>query len=321
MPKVWLEIEDTVAEPPVQGPPAAIVGDAEEPAGGNLEFEPATIHVKSEPKRHYGAKTIGILSGKGGVGKTTLAANLGIALVRTLRKRVLLVDGNITTANLSVLLNVLETTTSLNDVLEDRVPIEQAIYRILIDGPHSHHQDLHLHLLPSSLSAKKIPDATKLSHKLARISRFYDFVIIDGAAGLGREALATLAASSELLVVATPDIASIASALKVIEVARDMKVPVAGVALNRVRGKNYEMTRREVESICETQVVSRIPEDNCVLEGGANHTPFIVDYPNSPSAIEVKRLAALLANERYVHTPGWKRLLHKVSGIFRLAVS
>lgn len=324
MPKVWLEIEDPVAVEPqrVQDvqKSAEDFDDTEPAGGGALEFEPAAIKLKSEPKR-YGAKIIGILSGKGGVGKTTIAANLGIALVRTLKKRVLLVDGNVTSSNLSILLNVLETSTSLNDVLENKAPIEQAIYRILLDGPHAHHQDLHLHLLPASLSAKKTPDTARLSHKLSRISKFYDFVIIDGPAGLGADASAVMAASNELLVVATSDIASIASALKTIELAHDMKVPVAGIALNRVLGRKYEMTRHEVERICETSVVSRIPEDNCVLEGGANHSPFIVDAPNSPAAIEIKRLAAFLANEKYVHTSGWKRFFHKISAVFRLAVS
>ena len=72
-------------------------------------------------------KVIGVISIKGGVGKTTVVSNLGTALAKQFNKKVLLVDGNITAPNLGLHLGVLDSKHTLHDVLYNHVPIRDAI--------------------------------------------------------------------------------------------------------------------------------------------------------------------------------------------------
>lgn len=244
------------------------------------------------------ARIIGVVSGKGGVGKTTTVANIGVSLAHDYKKRVLAIDGNVTTSNLGIHLGFLYPPVTLHDVLEDKVPIDQAIYV----------HESGLHVIPASLSVKRKAYYERLKSKIAELAANYDVILIDGAAGIGNEVKATIMASDELLIITNPEIPAVTAAIKVSETAKDMNSQIRGVVVNKMRNKSYEVSTNEIESSCESEVISTIPEDSAVQESISKRVPVIQYNPRSHAAIEFRKLAASLIGEKYVVVPFWQKV-------------
>ena len=114
------------------------------------------------------ARTIGIISIKGGVGKTSCTANLGAALANEFGKKVLLVDSNFTAPNLGLHFGIVDPQKTLHDALLDKIGIKEAILEYK-EG---------FHILPSSLADRKV-NPFKLKQKLQELKAHYDFILLD----------------------------------------------------------------------------------------------------------------------------------------------
>lgn len=235
------------------------------------------------------AKIIGIVSGKGGVGKTTLTANIGLALVKEFRKKVLVVDGNVTSANLGLHLGFLYPPTTLHDVLDDRVAPAQSVYI----------QESGLHVIPSSLSIKRKAYYEKLRDKLYHLVDNYDVILVDGAAGVGAEVKAAMHACDELLIVTTPEVPSIAGAIKVIETAKELQIPIKGIVVNEYKRQKFETSVNEIETTCGVPVLAVIPDEVGIPASIAHRVPIVQYLPKSESSQVFFKLAAQLVNEKY----------------------
>jgi septum site-determining protein MinD len=233
---------------------------------------------------------IGILSGKGGVGKTTIVTNLGAVLAKEYGKRVILVDGNVFSSHLGLYLNLYEDfKVTLRDVLNRRAPIQQAIYI---------HPDTGLRILPAPLEGGKI-NLRKIGSVIRKLSRDYDITIIDTAPGLGKEVLTIASNLDAGFVVTTPDLPSVTDALKTIKILERTKTHVLGVILNRVTQEKYELSKNEIESICRYPCCSLVPEDKNIPKSIARGIPLVIDRPSSMASIEIKKLAAALIGVEY----------------------
>ncbi|MFQ5475058.1 MAG: AAA family ATPase, partial [Candidatus Nanoarchaeia archaeon] len=159
-------------------------------------------------------KVIGIISIKGGVGKTTTVANLGAVLADEFMKRVLIVDANFSAPNLGLHLGIVQPEVTMHDVLADKAPIRQAVLA---------HQ-CGFDVLPSSLIPKKI-NPYKLKNRLESLRSEYDYILIDSSPTLNEEILSTMIASDALLVVTTPDYPTLSTTMHAIQVAKRKKTP------------------------------------------------------------------------------------------------
>jgi len=236
------------------------------------------------------SRVICVASGKGGVGKTTITANLGLALADMGYKTVA-VDANLTAPNLGFHLGVPLYPITLHDVLRGDAKIADAIF--------THHSGLKI--VPAGLSFEDVKDVdTKnLAKVAARLAADNDMVFLDGAAGLGAEAQAGIRSADELLVVTNPDLPSVTDALKTVKISEEIGTKILGVVLNKVSGYRGELEKEDVESLLGRPVISQIPLDEKVAESIAAKNPIIRWYPYSNASNEMRRLAASLVGARF----------------------
>lgn len=246
-------------------------------------------------------KVIGIISLKGGVGKTSSVANLGAALSQ-FNKKVLVVDANFSSPNLGLHFGLLNPETTLHDVLLNRASINDAIYE----------HNAGFHLIPGSYVSRKI-NPFKLRDKIKHLKEHYDAILIDSSPNLNDEMLSAMIASDTLLVVTSPDYPTLSATLRAVRLARRKNTPISGLILNRVRNKSFELSIRDIEEAAEVPVISVLPEDIRVPESIANTMPVTLHRPKSNAAIEYKKLAASLIGEKY-NDP---RLWPKIKSIFK----
>jgi septum site-determining protein MinD len=231
----------------------------------------------------YLTRAITVASGKGGIGKTTLVANLGAALAEY-GANVLVLDSNLTTPNLGLHLGIPLYPKTLHDVMKGRCRITDAVYR----------HPSGLRVIPAGIALNDLRgvDPRDLPNHLLGLVGFVDVMLLDAAAGLGREALASMEAADEMLVVMTPDWPSATDALKAIKLAEQVGARPTGVVVNRIHGKNYELTRSEIRSMLELPIVAEIPEDQNVHAAIAARQPVVKYKSNSPASREIRKLAA-----------------------------
>jgi len=235
-------------------------------------------------------KIIVITSGKGGVGKTTTAINLG-ATMNYFGKDVLIVDGNLTTPNIGIHLNSAEVPINLNHVLSNKAEVYEATYE----------HESGLKIIPSSISVKELKKIKpeKLKDLRNDFKKLSDIIIIDGAAGLGREALAVIEAADEIIVVTNPEMPAITDALKTIKVAEELRKPVRGVIITRVKENDSEMQPEVVKEMLETEILGMVPEDISVQKALNMKDALVHTHPKSKSARAYKEIAAKLIDVDY----------------------
>lgn len=234
-------------------------------------------------------KAICISGSKGGIGKTTTAINLALSL-NNKGKSVILIDANFTSPNIGIYLGHPVTPKSIHEVLGNKIRIEEAMY-IHRSG---------LKLIPGNISLSSLSNVNpdKLKNKISPLKKDYDFVIIDSAAGLGKESLSALESCDEALIILNPELPSVTDALKSIRVAQELGKEIAGVVVNRKRDK-YCMTIPEIESMLEFPVIGIIPEDEFIKKAQSERDLVTNLYPKSEAAKGYEKLSSYLLGEIY----------------------
>jgi septum site-determining protein MinD len=232
-------------------------------------------------------KIIGIVSGKGGVGKTTFTANVAMALTN-FGKDVIAVDADLSTSNLGLQLGFYQFPLGLQDALDGNIGILNAIY--------THPSGLKV--VPASVSLNyltKNPTPYRLKSVLSDLS---GIILIDSPPGLNEDALLVLKASDDIVIVTNPEIPSVTDALKIIKVAREMGKEPLGIVVNRVRDK-FELTTAEIEEMCDLNVIGRIPDDKEIKRSMFEKMPIVSLKPHCRASVEFSRIAAALVGEEY----------------------
>lgn len=167
--------------------------------------------LRKEVPQQAHARVIAITSGKGGVGKTNIVANLGYALCKS-GQRVLIFDADLGLGNLDVLLG-LTPQYNLSHVIEGRKNLSE----IIISGPGN------LKILPASSGIQELTRLTPLQkldifHELNALLSSYDIVLIDTAAGISSNVLYFNASANEIMVVVTPEPTSVTDAYALMKI-------------------------------------------------------------------------------------------------------
>ncbi len=251
-------------------------------------------------------KIIVITSGKGGVGKTTTAINLAAAM-NHFGQDILVIDGNLTTPNIGIHLNSPEVPVNLNHVLMKKADAYEAVYE----------HESGIKIMPSSLSLKELKKIKpeKINDFKEDFRKICDCIIVDSAAGLGNEALSVMKMADELIVVTNPEMPAITDALKAIRMAEEMKKPIKGIIITRVKRNDFEMQPETVKEMLEYPILGMVPEDVCIQQALSEKNAVVHTHPKSNSARAYKEIAAKLLDVEYDSKKDrekfWKRIFSR----------
>jgi len=227
-----------------------------------------------------------ITSGKGGVGKTTTAINLGAAL-NSFGEEVIIADGNLSTPNVGLHLGAPIVPVSLTHVLLGKAKLDEAIYE----------HESGTKILPCSLSIKEMSKIKKdklydVSKKLRKLA---DYIILDSAAGLGEEALAAIESGDEVIIVTNPELPSVTDALKAASVVRDLGKEIKGVIITRVQKDGLDMPYSNIKEMLELPILGVIPEDKSVRKALVRKDAVFHTHPKSGASRAYKEIAAKIS--------------------------
>ncbi|MFP4005766.1 MAG: P-loop NTPase [Candidatus Hadarchaeia archaeon] len=234
-------------------------------------------------------------SGKGGVGKTTLASNLGVVLSE-MDKEILLVDADLPSGNLAYYLNQNELKNTLTEFLAGSANnIEEGVTKI----------DDNLSLLApnSSLEGFLKSDIEKLGTHLPSLSEKYDLTIIDCPPGISKNSLTPMEISDQIVIVITPDEASVSAGENIEKIGRLTEVEIKGHILNRWKKRSFlsrlfsddtQMGEERIEERMTSKRLGNIPEEDAVRESTEKGKPVIHYAKNSEASKAIKEIGKKL---------------------------
>ena len=216
------------------------------------------------------ARRIVITSGKGGVGKTTLTANLGLALA-TAGSRVVLIDLDFGLNNLDVTMGLeSKIIYDIADVVEGRCRIKQALIQ---DKDRKN-----LFILPSGAMRDNYSiSGQQIKLIIEGLAPSFDFVLIDCPAGIDLGFHRAVSCADEAIIVSTPSLTSLRDADRTIEVIKTYKLSAVNLVINRARGdlimSNKMLMPCEIESLLKTNLIGVLPEEDVVFLAGGYAMP------------------------------------------------
>jgi len=222
------------------------------------------------------------MSGKGGVGKTTSAVNLGLAMTN-LGAGVIVMDGNLSSPNLSVHLGKLYFPVTIHDVMLDKNRIEDAIYE--------HQTGLKIIPADISIDSMRTINFNNLNKHVQDLHLLTDYVIIDGSPGLGRESTNLINMADEVLVVMNPDQASLIDAKRLIDFVKKFGKTITGLVVTKNEEKQYKLRIEEIENFLGLPVLAAIPLDKNFEKSLHQRMPYIYLYPKSKASRLYNELA------------------------------
>ena len=239
--------------------------------------------------------TIAVASGKGGVGKTTLTANLGVALASSGR-RVVLFDADLGLANLDVVLG-LKSDINVQPVIDGFARIPEAA----VQGP----AGIRVVTGGSGISAMLRLSRKRLDELLSQVAELADsadIVIFDAASGADARVMSFLKFADEAILVTTPDPASIVDCYSTAKVLfRYRKDADIRIIVNRVEDENqalkvFETVQSAVQTFLHKPIsyLGFVREDRGAAEITRTRRPFVTTVPDLPASRDIVMIAATL---------------------------
>ncbi len=272
--------------------------------------------INDVPKERN-TKIFTITSGKGGVGKSNIVVNMGIALSK-LGKKVMIFDADLGMGNDDVLLGCIPKYNVFDIIFSGK-----EIQDVLIEGPYG------IKLLPGGSGLSKVDDLTEVQRKmfLKKLEGIegFDYILIDTGAGINRSVLGFIACSDELLIVTTPEPTALTDAYSLLKAVNHFKIKnTAKVIVNRVlddkEGKNtFLKFNGAAEKFLGVKLfhLGNVTDDKKLSQAVRMQKPLLIAYPNSDAAKDIENVANTLQGVSYnINNEGVQGLFKKIFRIF-----
>ena len=240
-------------------------------------------------------QVVAVTGGKGGVGKTTVSANLGVSLARR-GHETMLFDADLGLANVEVLLG-LQSPYNLSHVIDGQVSLE----RIVVDGPAG------LKIIPGASGVSRMASLTRaeqagLVHAFSELTMPIDFLLVDTAAGITQDVVGFTRAAQEVVVVVCDEPASLTDAYALIKIMnREHGVKRFRFVANMVAGAQegrrlYDKLTSVTDRFLDVVVhyLGAIPLDEQLRKAVQRQRAVVDIYPRSRSAVAFSELAAVM---------------------------
>lgn len=262
--------------------------------------------VKKQTRQEHLARVITVTSGKGGVGKSNISLNLAIQFSR-LRKKVVILDADFGLANIEVMLGI-RPQYNLSDVIFRGRNVGEIITKGpgnigFVSGGSGIHE-------LANLTSGQLKILVNVMYQLDNIA---DIIIIDTGAGISDNVMEMILSSAEILLVATPEPASITDAYVLLKTLKNQDGYNRDSLKIRLLG-NRTQTREEgrelfekLDSVVgkflgmEMDYMGAVPYDSFLQKAVMKQRPVSLAYPNAPSSKAIQELASILENRSSRH--------------------
>lgn len=234
-------------------------------------------------------------SGKGGVGKTTVTANLGMALAR-LGRKVALVDADFGLRNLDLLLGLENRVVyTAVEVFTGQCRLEQALVR--------DKREPGLVLLPAAQNrTKESVSPEQMQQMVSTLTESYNYILIDCPAGIEMGFKNAIAGAQEALIVTTPEIAAVRDADRVVGLLEAQGIKNIHLIVNRLRPAmvqvNDMMSVQDVQEILAIPLIGVVPEDERVIVSTNRGEPLVLAENPSLAGTAFDNIARRLEGQK-----------------------
>jgi pilus assembly protein CpaE len=246
-------------------------------------------------ERYRSVKTIAVFGPRGGAGCSTIAVNMAIALQEKTNQRVLLLGGKLFFGHLGLMLNI-RTNNSLADLIPHAGQLDDALIR---DVVFEHPTGIHVLLEPFDFQIAQGIRPQDLYSVLLGLKRMYDLIIIDTGSSLTENAVTLLDVADRIVLVTTPDLASLHDAKRFIEMSRSLEYQNGKmlVALNRV-GMQGSVRSTDISSSLHQDLFVEIPDGGAKVLFSLNRgIPLVLRYPRNSTSKAIKNMAKKLEQQ------------------------
>jgi pilus assembly protein CpaE len=242
--------------------------------------------------REQSAEIVVLFSPKGGVGRTSIAANLAIALHQETRKPVTLVDGDLRFGDVDIAVNLMARK-SVADLLAYVNELEQPLIESALT---EHATGIRVLLAPPYFDPALEADEGRLAHVVKSLASVQTgYVIVDAAADLGESTLNLLDIAQRVLLVTTASVASLRATKRFLELARKMDYPDDKIILLISGYRKDDIALEDIERHLSWAASAAVPSDSPVMALALNQgQPIVTRDRNHPISKSIVKLARQL---------------------------
>ncbi|MCB9358397.1 P-loop NTPase [Candidatus Woesearchaeota archaeon] len=233
-------------------------------------------------------RTIVIASGKGGVGKTTFALNISLALGKYGRQ-VILIDGNFDSPHIGLMLGKSNFEETIISALEGK-DITEVVYK--------HQSGVKVIAGNISLEHRHKKDIPKFNKLIRKLEEYAEALVIDTSSDTA-DSIEIIKHATDVILITTPDFISVTETLKLMKVIEQNNQKIVGVIVNKYSGKEYDMKIENIQSLIGQKVIGVVPFHKNVMESLKLKYPVVYSHPQSPATEAFEKIACNMIGVEY----------------------